>query len=610
MGLILLTVIPVLTSALNIFETSSRRSSEDQNLVTSQQKAQEIEMLVMSYIDKMRTIGSLMLTEYNYSMMRSYDSLSGNDRGLDERQGIDIENIYKMDRVLMAVELYTVRNSVPQFLSRSSNEYQWREIGVESTSLDLIKKNNPIPLMKIVRGQNLIQKVMSADKKTSFLAIGSPLAAGPNGEVNSFLISYIKLDYLQRLFAAKGSRALFATNSEGELLVHSLNAYTKADYDFKVHPAIKKALSEPANRRQLKYFHETGQDNYFASYVKSPVGLIFVSEVSESAVLLPVKMAQRKAIYTAGVMTSLIIILVFAFSVSLTIPLEKLVGLTKKIASGDFDIQARKEVKSQDEVGVLAEAFDSMIVGLRERDKVKSLFNKFHGSSVAEEMLTRDEAIRGDSKEVVVFFSDIRGFTAFSEGHSAEEVVEMLNEYFTVMVEIINRNHGVVDKFIGDAIMAVWGAPKSGGDDRYWCVKACLEMRVALEELNESRLARGLNAIMIGMGVHAGKAISGTIGSNQRMEYTVIGDTVNLASRIEASTKAFGTDLLISEDVANSLDTQFFIELAGAAEVKGKKQPLKFYNVLGYIKGGQNIIVETPYSRFITEKADKVKVVA
>jgi adenylate cyclase len=210
---------------------------------------------------------------------------------------------------------------------------------------------------------------------------------------------------------------------------------------------------------------------------------------------------------------------------------------------------------------------------------------------------------------VTIFFSDVRGFTAFSEKRTPEEVVEMLNEYFEVMVSIINRNGGVVDKFIGDAIMAVWGAPTPTPEDTSKALKACLEMRQGLWELNKKREARGHEPLIIGMGLHAGKAISGTIGSAERMEYTVIGDTVNMTSRIESSTKAFGADLLVSEVVAEKVGNSFKMEYAGSAEVKGKTEPLKLYKVRALKdSNGDWLDITTPYSDYKKGDADKVKV--
>ena len=157
-------------------------------------------------------------------------------------------------------------------------------------------------------------------------------------------------------------------------------------------------------------------------------------------------------------------------------------------------------------------------------------------------------------------------------------------------------------------VMAVWGAPESTDNDAADAVRACIEMRAALESLNEVRIGRGQPPVMIGMGLHTGYAISGTIGSDERMEYTVIGDTVNQSSRIEASTKAFGTDLLLSEDTANLVKDSILIEKAGDVEVKGKAKPLSLFKVRGYLdENGKEVIVKTDYSDYEAEKADKVK---
>ncbi|MEN9835489.1 MAG: hypothetical protein RL011_1682, partial [Pseudomonadota bacterium] len=243
---------------------------------------------------------------------------------------------------------------------------------------------------------------------------------------------------------------------------------------------------------------------------------------------------------------------------------------------------------------------------------VKALFNKFHGSSVTDSLLASDQvSIGGTKRSVVVLFSDIRSFTSYSESRKPEEVVGMLNEYFGYMVNVIHKNHGVVDKFIGDAIMAVWGAPQSTGDDTYHAVRAAIDMRLALADLNKVRISRGEEPIMIGIGLHFGDAISGTIGSENRMEYTVIGNTVNTTSRIEASTKAFGADLLISEDLANKVKERFIIELAGKTEVKGRSEVLSLFKVKGTIAAdGTKDIVTTPYSDYEAEAADKVKLVS
>ncbi len=278
------------------------------------------------------------------------------------------------------------------------------------------------------------------------------------------------------------------------------------------------------------------------------------------------------------------------------------------LSSSESKFLAKDRIKSRDEVGDLALSFDTMVTGLNERKKMQNVLYKFHGSSITKEILSSEIELKGTSKDVTIFFSDIRGFTDFSEGHTAEEVVLMLNEYFEVMVSIITKNGGVVDKFIGDAIMAVWGVPHKTDSDAENAVRACLEMRIALSELNDKRISKSLSPIKIGIGLHSGIVVSGTVGSSERMEYTVIGDNVNTASRIEAATKNFGTDFLISDEVFNRTIGKFVTLVAGNVEVQGKTAPLKLYKVSGFInENGIPVIINTAYSSFEASKDKKVK---
>ncbi|MCL1864184.1 MAG: adenylate/guanylate cyclase domain-containing protein, partial [Spirochaetes bacterium] len=161
------------------------------------------------------------------------------------------------------------------------------------------------------------------------------------------------------------------------------------------------------------------------------------------------------------------------------------------------------------------------------------------------------------------------------------EVVEFLNEYMTLMVKCVNDNKGAVDKFIGDAIMAVWGAPVSHGNDTENAVNSALLMREVLIKFNKERSKAKKPVISIGCGINTGPVLVGQIGSEDRMEYTVIGDTVNFASRIEALNKAFGTDILISADAYNNVKRIFNVEPMKKIKVKGKIDPQQIYAVLG-----------------------------
>jgi adenylate cyclase len=189
------------------------------------------------------------------------------------------------------------------------------------------------------------------------------------------------------------------------------------------------------------------------------------------------------------------------------------------------------------------------------------------------------------SLEVSILFSDIRDFTTISEKMDAHELVALLNEYFTEMVTIIIDEGGVVDKYIGDAIMAVFGAPVPGADDALHAVRAAVRMRAALETLNKRMEERGKPQFKTGIGIHTGTVVAGNIGSESRMEYTVIGDTVNLASRLEGKTKELGVGLVISEDTKERLEGKLVVRRLSEIHVKGREKPVVVYEVTGMVEG-------------------------
>ncbi len=204
-------------------------------------------------------------------------------------------------------------------------------------------------------------------------------------------------------------------------------------------------------------------------------------------------------------------------------------------------------VRTGDELEALANGFNRMVDGLKERDQLRTTFGKYMTPAVMDHLLGGRVALGGESLRVTVLFTDIRSFTTISESMDPQHLVALLNEYFSVMVNLVMDEGGVVDKYIGDAIMAVFGAPVPTPADAVNAVRAAVRMRQALRELNARLAERGRPALRTGIGIHTGEVVAGNIGSDRRMEYTVIGDAVNLASRLESSTKEVGADILISE---------------------------------------------------------------
>jgi adenylate cyclase len=196
--------------------------------------------------------------------------------------------------------------------------------------------------------------------------------------------------------------------------------------------------------------------------------------------------------------------------------------------------------------------------------------------------LAHPEKVRlgGERRRLTLFFSDLAGFTTLSESLEPEVVVQLLNEYLSVMTEIILEEHGTVDKYEGDAIMAFWGAPLPLEDQALRACRTALQQQAALANLNQRFLAKGWPRLHCRIGLHTGEAVVGNLGSAKRFDYTVIGDTVNLASRLEGLNKFYGTFIMASETTVQECQGEIeFLELDWVA-VKGRETPVKVFNAL------------------------------
>lgn len=225
----------------------------------------------------------------------------------------------------------------------------------------------------------------------------------------------------------------------------------------------------------------------------------------------------------------------------------------------------------------------------KEKRKVKNILGQFVSPAMLSQVLenSTDEYLKaevGVKEYLTVFFSDIRGFTTISERYPVEKVVEVLNSYLSKMVDIIFDNSGTLDKFIGDAIVAFWGAPLRFDDHSYKAVLSALQMNRALEELNRENVKKGLPELKIGIGIHTDHVILGNIGSKRKLDYTVIGDGVNLTSRLEGLTKTYACDILISQSCYDHIKENVCCRIADVVKVKGKDEPVSIYHVLGLYK--------------------------
>ncbi len=220
---------------------------------------------------------------------------------------------------------------------------------------------------------------------------------------------------------------------------------------------------------------------------------------------------------------------------------------------------------------------------ISDEKRLKNTMSRYMSQEVAQQLINNPDAAKmgGDRKEVTVLFSDIRSYTTITESLAAEEVVEMLNEYFEEMVDAVFTHKGTLDKYIGDAIMAVFGSPLPLDDHEWKAVQTAAEMRHRLADYNDRRIIKNQIPIRIGIGINSDTVISGNIGSSRRMEFTAIGDGVNLGARLEGASKLYGTDIVISETTEAACRGKIWTRELDFIRVKGKNRPVSVYELIG-----------------------------
>ncbi len=287
--------------------------------------------------------------------------------------------------------------------------------------------------------------------------------------------------------------------------------------------------------------------------------------------------------------------LLLAFSGYLTRPITRMVAAMHRII-GTGDLSERVKVEYRDEIGELAHTFNltvgeletaynriksfafNAVLARKHEQEIRNIFQKYVPSDVIDRFFKNPESmLKGEDRVLAVMFSDIRSFTTISEGMKPDELVGALNAYFSIMVDIVMKHGGIVDKYIGDAIMAFFGAPVQHEDDAARAVRCALDMQEALRGFNREQAGSGRPEFRIGIGINYGPVTVGNIGSELKMDYTVIGDMVNLASRLESLTKVYRTGLLFSESVHAQVKGRLPCRLVDRVLVRGKTKVEHIY---------------------------------
>lgn len=294
------------------------------------------------------------------------------------------------------------------------------------------------------------------------------------------------------------------------------------------------------------------------------------------------------AITTQGILLAVITLLIGAvFTVLLarqiTQPLSELNEIVARMSAGD--LTQRVGYQSGDEIGQLGAAFNLMAEQLQEREWLRDMFGRFVSHEVADALRSGLIKLEGENRFISILFCDIREFTNYSEKHTPEEVVDLLNQFLPIVVQAAQKHGGMVNKFGGDSTLIVYGAPHDLKDNAYHAVLTALDIRTAMNELNRRLIQKGDSPLRVGVGINTGVALAGAIGPNERQEYTVVGNTVNLAARIDGLNKQFPeNDILISGwtyDAIGEQRDQFNLLSLGKVPIRGRNEPIDIWSVLG-----------------------------
>jgi len=399
-------------------------------------------------------------------------------------------------------------------------------------------------------------------------------------------------------------RSILLSDTEIVFAVDSSGEVAMSTSETGLSPSEAKTLLQLLNRENqgLQTAAVGGEKRIFQSFYFTPFKWHILISEKEQVFYEDAKMIAVQTFISLGASLAAAVIMLIIVTRRLTNPLGRIVKTMESIIE-TADLSTKVEVEYNDETGILAQtfnnmteeleraysqiksyAFDAVLAGKKE-ERVRQIFQKYVPNDVIERFFASPEKMLvGDNRKLSILFSDIRSFTTISEGMAPDDLVNSLNRYFSGQVDIIYGRKGIVDKYIGDAIMAIWGAPEKHEDDALQSILSALEMTDALSKFNENQRKLGKCEFKIGVGINYGEVTVGNIGSERKMDYTVIGDAVNLASRMEGLTKTYHSEILISESLFEEMrqtapNAGLFYRLLDTVAVKGKTKGVRIFTV-------------------------------
>ncbi len=425
---------------------------------------------------------------------------------------------------------------------------------------------------------------ISPAHKRQVVYIGVPLRSGTGPVLGAVGAWYdLQSELVELVKSARFNESGYAVMVDGEGQIIAHRDVARLNEDISRYPAVRLARQSRTAGSVMALNAKNEMRLFAYRPMPNPSTLasqpwILLTEINANEMVAPLRAVRREL--ALGLILVLLAGLLVAHQTSRSIqrPLQALGEFAERVGAGD--LTGRTDVGGNDVAGRLAASLNDMTRGLAERDHVKEVFGRYIATQVSDKILAGQANLGGESRRVTILFSDIRNFTGMSEQMTPAQIVSFLNDYFSEMVDAVFEHEGMLDKFLGDGLMAVFGAFGDAPDHPRQAVRAALRMRALLGKINGERAMAAKPPIAIGIGIHSDDVVVGNIGSRKRLEFTVVGDGVNVSSRLQGLNKEFGTTILISEATYEAVKDEFECHQMPEAPIRGKTREVRIYEVI------------------------------
>jgi class 3 adenylate cyclase len=493
------------------------------------------------------------------------------------------------NHALVQNSLQAVQRFNPHFLQVTVYDAQGALLGSSSLT-EAVEPPNRIAVAFNLEGKAFVDTYVSPVFQKDVVYLSSPIRGADSTVIGVLSARYdVQVDLVRLIAATRFGASAYTilTTHEGRILAHP-DAHRLND-DLSAYLAVQQARQGESGWVIAK--SKAGQPRLMVyrpiapPVTVNPQPWVLLAEMDVNEATAPIRRLRNKFVLMTAFLVVACGVLAYRVALALQRPLAAMLQMVGRVREGDLTV--RSTLQGQDELGRLAAALNQMVDGLQERDRVKELFGRYVTTQVSEEILKGQLTLGGVAKRVTILFSDVRNFTTMAEAMRPEEVVTFLNDYFSEMVEAVFEQQGILDKFIGDGLLAIFGSLDDTPDHPRRAVLAALRMTVRLAKLNGERSVVGHPPIAIGIGIHTDTVVVGNIGSHKRLEYTVIGDGVNTCARVESANKEFGTTILITETTWEAVQEDFECRPMPVAHLKGKLNTPQLYEVVTLRAPGQ-----------------------